>query len=177
LTYLFGCETIKGDIKMNTNDKSNNTREMSALIEFRPPRIALTYFVAAAGLHVLSPKGTVLFLPNHLLGLLLLTCGFTTMIWAWVLFKQRKAAICPTADAELLMQDGPYRFTRNPMYLGMALMLCGAAFLFGSIIAFSAPVAFFITINEIFIPFEENNLERLFSDNYREYKKCVRRWL
>jgi len=152
-------------------------KEMAGLMRFRPPRIALTCLAAAAGLHVLSPKGTVLFVPYHLLGMLQIIGGFAVMIWAWVLFKQKQTAICPTAEAALLMQDGPYRFTRNPMYLGMASMLCGAAFLLGSIIAFSAPVAFFISMNEIFIPFEENNMKRLFGDGYLDYINRVRRWL
>ena len=157
---------------------SNCSREkMVGLIRFRPPRIALTCLAAAAGLHVLSPEGTVLFLPYHLLGMLMLVCGFTVMIWAWTLFKKKETALCLPKDAALLIQEGPYRFTRNPMYLGMALMLCGAAFLFGSVIAFSAPGAFLITINEVFIPFEERNLERLFGDSYLEYKESVRRWL
>jgi protein-S-isoprenylcysteine O-methyltransferase Ste14 len=162
---------------MNANCKANKIGEMRGLIRFRPPRIALTCLAAAADLHVLSPKGTVLFVPYHLLGMLLLTAGFTIMIWSWVLFKKSKSAICPTSDAAALIKAGPYRFTRNPMYLGMALMLCGAAFLFGSVIAFSAPAAFFITMNEVFIPFEENNMERLFGDSYMEYKNRVRRWL
>lgn len=151
--------------------------EMGGLIRFRPPRIALTCLVAAAGLHVLSPNGTVLFLPYHLLGMLLVAVGFTVMMWAWTLFKKAKTAICIPTDAAMLIQDGPYRLTRNPMYLGMALMLCGAAFLFGSVIAFSAPAAFFITMNETFIPFEERNLGRLFEDSYLDYQRRVRRWL
>lgn len=162
---------------MNANCKENSTGEMSGLIRFRPPRIALTYLAAAAGLHVLSPKGTVLLLPYHLLGMLLLAAGFTIMMWAWALFKKKKTALCLSTDAILLIKEGPYRFTRNPMYLGMAQMLCGAAFLFGSVIAFSAPVAFFITMNEVFVPVEENNMERLFGERYLEYKKSVRRWL
>lgn len=162
---------------MHVDCKTDSTEGMSGLIRCKPPRIALTCLVAAAGLHVVSPKGTVLFLPYHLLGMLQIIGGFTVMMWAWVLFKQKKTAVCPTAEAAVLMQDGPYRYTRNPMYLGMVLMLCGTAFLLGSIIAFCAPVAFFITMNEIFIPFEETNMKRLFENSYIGYIKSVRRWL
>lgn len=162
---------------MSTDCEAKSSEKLSGIIRFKPPRIALTCLAAAAGLHVLSPKGTVLFMPYHLLGMVLLAAGFIVMMWAWILFRRKKTAICLPIDSAVLIEDGPYRFTRNPMYLGMAMMLCGTAFLFGSVIAFSAPATYFITINEVFIPFEEAKMERLFGDSYLEYKNRIRRWL
>jgi protein-S-isoprenylcysteine O-methyltransferase Ste14 len=51
--------------------------------------------------------------------------GFFFMMWAWWLFKQQDLAVCHTAKTEHITAEGPYRFTRNPMYLGFVLMMLG----------------------------------------------------
>jgi protein-S-isoprenylcysteine O-methyltransferase Ste14 len=156
---------------------------MNKMLSYRPPRIALVCLAAAVGLHYLSPPETILYFPYHFLGTLFGIAGFSIMMWAWVLFQQRKTVVCivlPTgqaAQATTLIQSGPYRFTRNPMYLGMALMLCGAGFFLGSVAAFLAPLAFSIIVNEVFIPFEERNMEQTFNEEYRHYRERVRRWI
>lgn len=149
----------------------------SRLLFLRPPRLAIALMTIALGLHMLSPAGTVLFLPYRLLGSLSLAVGFGVMMWAWVLFTRSKTPICPTATATSIVERAPFSFTRNPMYLGMVMMLTGAAFLLGSAIAFTAPVAFFIIINDVFIPFEEQSMRRLFGEHYDLYQQRVRRWL
>ncbi len=149
---------------------------MDRILTFRPPRIALAYLIAATVLHLFSRPGTILFFPYPLIGILAIVIGIVLNIWAWELFRVRKTAVCHI-DAAVLVQRGPYRFTRNPMYLGMILILGGIAFLLGSVVAFSAPLAFFLTMNETFIPVEERDMERLFEDQYRSYRQHVRRWL
>jgi len=148
-----------------------------AVLAYKPPRIALFCLAIAAGLHVLSPAGTVLHFPYRLLGTVAVVAGFGTMMWAWVLFQRLRTAICPTCAATALVMAGPYRWTRNPMYLGMVLMLCGAGFFLGTVIAFFAPLAFYIIVNEVFIPYEERSMELIFGDGYRAYQARVRRWL
>jgi protein-S-isoprenylcysteine O-methyltransferase Ste14 len=109
---------------------------MKKMLSYRPPRIALAYLAVAAGLHYLSPPGTVLHLSYRLLAVVFGLAGFGIMMWAWVLFQRKKTVVCPTGQATTMIQSGPYRFTRNPMYLGMVFMLCGAGFLLGSVVAF-----------------------------------------
>lgn len=147
------------------------------MLSYRPPRIAMAYLAAAAGVHYLSPVGTVLHFPYRLIGTVFGLAGFGIMMWAWILFKRRKTVVCPTGKATALILSGPYLFTRNPMYLGMLCMLCGAGFLLGSVVAFLAPVAFYVTMNEVFIPFEEQNMEQTFGEEYRRYRERVRRWI
>lgn len=150
---------------------------MNKILTYRPPRIAFACLAVAAGLHYLSPASTVLHFSYHLLGTVSGLSGFVVMIWAWVLFKTRNNAICPTSRATVLIQSGPYQFTRNPMYLGMLLMLCGAGFLLGSVVAFLAPMMFYVTMNEVFIPFEEQAMEEIFGADYVRYREQVRRWI
>jgi protein-S-isoprenylcysteine O-methyltransferase Ste14 len=151
--------------------------DRQAVLTYKPPRIALICLAIATSLHVLSPAGTVLHFPYRLLGAVALIAGFGIMMAAWVLFQRQRTAICPTCAATTLVMTGPYRWTRNPMYLGMVLLLCGAGFFLGTVIAFLAPLAFYIIVNEFFIPYEERSLELIFGDGYRAYQARVRRWL
>jgi len=76
-----------------------------------------------------------------------------------------------------MITSGPYKFTRNPMYLGMSLLFFGLAIFLGSLVAFSFPLLFIILMDATFIPQEEKNLERRFGKKYIEYKNKVRRWI
>jgi protein-S-isoprenylcysteine O-methyltransferase Ste14 len=58
-----------------------------------------------------------------------------------------------------LVTTGPFRFSRNPIYLGGVIILLGLAILFGSLITFIFPILLFIILNEFYIPFEEITLE------------------
>ena len=75
------------------------------------------------------------------------------------------------------MTSGVFQFTRNPMYLGMTLILFGVSVCVGSMTAFVSPVAFFFISERRFIPPEEVVMENLFGENYLEYKRRVRRWV
>ncbi len=99
------------------------------------------------------------------------------MIWAVQLFKKKETSHDPAETPTTLVTSGPYRFTRNPMYLGMTSILLGIAIFIGTISLFLAPLAFCITINATFIPKEEKILENIFGSEYLDYKNKVRRWV
>ena len=95
------------------------------LIEYRPPRIAMALLALAAVIHVLFPSQSSQQLWIVYLAGATVSAGFSVMMLAWWQFRERKIAICPTEPTESLITDGIYRITRNPMYLGMVLMLGG----------------------------------------------------
>jgi protein-S-isoprenylcysteine O-methyltransferase Ste14 len=99
------------------------------------------------------------------------------MIMAWVQLKRSDTAICPTAKTSRIVIKGLYRYTRNPMYLGMLLVLLGASFIMGTIPSMLAPVVFFLIIDKVFVPYEEDKLQSSFGDFYNEYMVATRRWL
>ena len=99
------------------------------------------------------------------------------MMWAWWQFKKRQVAICPADHTAHLNTDGSYHFTRNPMYLGMIIMLLGVATWFGTAPFFAAAAAFFLIIQFVFCPYEERKLLATFGKVYRAYKIEVRRWI
>jgi len=86
--------------------------------------------------------------------------------------------INPTsATNRLLVTSGPYRFTRNPMYLGLVLVALGIAAWVGAWPMVLAPVAIFATANWVHIPFEEAKMRRQFGPEFDDYAGRVRRWI
>ena len=147
------------------------------MLQYRPPRIALALVLAAAALHftarALSPS-----IPSSLhAGVMLSILGFGIMLRAWWLFRKAQTAICPTAATTTLITGDIYRFTRNPMYLGIVLMLLGLAVATGGIFFYVAVMLFFVIIDHTFCPYEEQKLRRAFGASFARYAQEVRRWL
>jgi protein-S-isoprenylcysteine O-methyltransferase Ste14 len=99
------------------------------------------------------------------------------ILWAAGLFKRAGTGIVPFSESTALVTGGPYRLTRNPMYVGMAAVLFGAAAVMGSLTPFIGSIAFVAIITARFILPEEAHLERAFGPSYLELKRRVRRWL
>ena len=150
---------------------------MNKLLTYRPPRIALALLAVTIGLWYFSPPQTLFFMPYILVASVCIIIGFAGMILAWLQFKRSDEAVCPTAKTSRIIMYGMYRYTRNPMYLGMVLILLGASFIMGTIPSMLAPVVFFLIIDKIFIPYEEDKLQSSFGDSYNEYMMATRRWL
>jgi len=150
---------------------------MEQLLKYKPPRIAALLMIIAFTLWHFSPFETILFVHYRIIGTISIVGGFTIMMWAWFQFQKAKTAICPTAETVAIVMNGAYRICRNPMYLGMLSILMGLAFFMGAVEAFFAPAAFFIIIDKVFIPYEEDKLTRGFGEQYVEYSKRTRRWI
>ena len=91
-------------------------------------------------------------------------------------FKKAGTGIKPFDEATILVTGGFYGYTRNPMYLGMFLMLAGMAFLMGSVGAALPVLVFILIIRNNFVMGEERFLEARFGQQYLDYKSTVRRW-
>ena len=150
---------------------------MEKLLKYRPPRIAALLTTISVIFWYSSPTDTLLYIPYKLIGSISITGGFTLMIWAWLQFRTSKTAVCPTAETSSIIVNGAYRICRNPMYLGMLLMLTSIALFMGTVEAFFAPAAFFIIMDKVFIPFEEKKLLNGFGNHYADYMRQTRRWM
>jgi len=104
-------------------------------------------------------------------------CGFALIASGVLYFKKSATAIRPFEPSTTLVKGGPYRFTRNPMYLGMVLILIGTAIYLGSLTPWFVIPVFFLIIQEWFIKHEELFLENIFGKEYQDYKTKVRRWI
>ena len=98
--------------------------------------------------------------------------------WGERTFAAEGTDIFPASPTnKKLVTRGPFRYTRNPMYLGLILMASGFAFYFGTIPFYAVPVPLFLLCNFSFIPFEEAKMQRQFGDQYTDYLRRVRRWV
>lgn len=147
------------------------------ILEYRPPRIAMALLVIAVALHLLIPQDPSYRFSSIYLSALLVAAGFAVMILAWWQFKERNVAICPTAPTDSLIIEGVYRFTRNPMYLGMISMLAGVAIFFGTLPFYTVTIIFLAVIDRRFCRYEEDKLAATFGREYADYRASVRRWL
>ncbi len=110
-------------------------------------------------------------------GVLVCGLGVALDLWSLGLFARSQTSALPFRPASAIVARGPYRFTRNPMYLGMTLNLAGVGLLLGRTwIVLSALLATAI-MDRYAIPREERYLERRFGAEYLDYKRRVRRWL
>mgnify|MGYP001588075987 CR=1 FL=1 len=80
-------------------------------------------------------------------------------------------------ETSRLVTDGVFRFSRNPMYLGMLIWLLGLSILLGTLAPFLFPLLVFMLLNTAVVPTEERSLRQLHPAEYAEYERRVRRWL
>jgi protein-S-isoprenylcysteine O-methyltransferase Ste14 len=142
-----------------------------------PPVYLLAAIVAMAALEWLLPVGGVLPVPWRWLGLVPLIGGLLLGGWAARLFHKHQTTIKPGQISNRLMSDGPYRFTRNPIYVGMVLVLAGVALLLGGLAAWFVLPVFIWLIARNVIPVEESMLAERFGQEYHDYRARVRRWI
>src|SRR5262245_59546258 len=102
--------------------------------------------------------------------LLLLALGFLVRVWATVYFYAHKMRVISLKPQKTLITSGPYRYSRNPLYLGgNVFIFFGAALLFGSPTALFA-TAIHIPLIDLFIRREERQLEPDFGEEWRSYE-------
>jgi protein-S-isoprenylcysteine O-methyltransferase Ste14 len=151
----------------------------NANVRFPPPLIYLGFLVVgiwggwALGLPALGVEPAW----RNAIGWTVIGIGLVVNIAGAGIFHRLRTAIFPFKPASRLVTTGIYRWTRNPMYLGMALLYAGTGILFDSLLAllFLVPV---VAIVQIYvITREEAYLERTFGGEYLEYKARVRRWI
>ena len=128
-------------------------------------------------LNFLFPVLVFLSPPSTYFGFLIIGFGFVLAFWSRSLFLKNATTLQPSEEPTLLVTSGPFRISRNPIYLGMASILLGVAVLFGTLVTLAFPVIFVTLIEFFIIPGEERMMEKIFGEPYREYKKSVRRWI
>ena len=113
------------------------------------------------------------------LSVLVLILGLACAIPSFRLFARYKTTISPLkpSDATALVTEGMYRYSRNPMYLGLLLLTIASTIWFGTWFGIIINILFIFLINFLQIIPEEEALLEIFNEEYEEYKKNVRRWI
>jgi protein-S-isoprenylcysteine O-methyltransferase Ste14 len=152
-------------------------RSDTAGIRVPPPVYYIVGFLAGVALELIFPTS------SPPLGVRLAVALIAGGAWlaldgaAMVFFRRAGTSMAPINPTTALVTSGPYRFTRNPMYVGMAFLYVALAFAFGVIWALVFLPAVIVAIDRLVIAREEPYLERKFGQAYRDYKTRARRWL
>lgn len=111
------------------------------------------------------------------LGWLAVGVGLALFVWTLVTFARHRTTVNPYSGASTLCMRGPFRFTRNPIYLGDWFLLAGVSLLLGTFWPLLFAPLIWIMIRFGVIRHEEVHLEAKFGDAYRDYQARVRRWI
>lgn len=141
-----------------------------------PPIYLVLHVVAMVAVHRVLPAPRLL--PStRMLGWPLMVLGVAMIVVCAGLFRRRGTTIKPFHESTALVTDGPFRYTRNPIYLSMVVVLAGTAVALGSLLPWLLVPSFVAIIQSRFIRREEAMLGDRFGDDYVAYRRRVRRWL
>jgi protein-S-isoprenylcysteine O-methyltransferase Ste14 len=116
-------------------------------------------------------------LPARIIGLAIGAAGIALIVWALITFAREKTTVMPDKPATHLITSGPFRFFRNPIYLGEAFLLLGLAELSKNVWFVIAAMLFAAFVTWLAILPEERHLEARFGEAYTSYKSKTRRWI
>ena|SRR5215213_4782562 len=142
---------------------------------FSPP-VLYKLFIALMLVKVILPIRRQILFPFNLIGIILLVAGSYVAMGTKKMFKRTQTPISHFARPSKLHTNGIFRFTRNPMYLGIAIGLAGIALLTGTIYNIIFAFVYLLLMDIFFIRHEEKQLYQVFGETYRNYKKATRRW-
>lgn len=148
-------------------------------VRFPPPLLLVAGFVAGWLLHrafpLLIPGGRTPITSG--IGWLLIAAGSVVAAAGLITFFRHRTGILPHTPASRLVTGGPYRFTRNPMYVGLTMMYVGVSLLTGMIWPLlTLPIAL-VALWVLVIRREERYLASEFGEEYERYRQRVRRWI
>ena len=152
-------------------------KENSAGVIAPPPLIFLGGLAIGFGLEALLPGGSLPDAVRWIAGGLALLAGLALQTFFINAFNRVGTAVEPWKPTTAIVTSGPYRLTRNPAYLGMALIYIGIALLADAPWALVPVPLVLVLIDRGVIVREERYLEREFGEEYVGYKRGVRRWV
>ncbi len=116
-------------------------------------------------------------LPLIIIGLGLIGLGFLLAFNSIARFIRAKTGVVPFSESTILIKEGFYKYTRNPMYVGMNSFLLGLMLILNNPLNVIFLVIFFFIVRNMFVFKEEVQMEDTFGEDYLTYKGKVRRWL
>ncbi len=142
-----------------------------------PPAIFFVFVALVAGLHFLGPLRQLVTGPWRWLGALPVAVGLRLLAWADGLFKTHRTTVKPFQESTTLVTSGPFRWSRNPMYLGFVMILLGLGWILGSVAALLPWIVFLVIMQRAFIRHEEAMLAVSHPEAWVTYRTRVRRWI
>jgi protein-S-isoprenylcysteine O-methyltransferase Ste14 len=150
----------------------------NANVLIHPPIAWAIAFLIGLGLNWLHPLPFVpASIPHGWVGGAVIALGVALGLWAVVTFRKAGTRPEPHKPTTAIVDGGPFRFTRNPIYMGMFIGQLGLAIAFDSLWILAMLVPFFLVIRSGVVAREEAYLERKFGEVYLDYKSRTRRWI
>ena len=143
----------------------------------RPPHIVFIFYLIAGAVHFLIKPVRLVSPVSQVLGMIMFLSGLGFMSWAYRLFVRHDTPVRHSEVPCRFVVERPYRWTRNPMYVGGIVMFSGIALVIGSWPFLLVPAALFFILDRIYIPWEEQLLRGLFKEEYEQYLNKTRRWV
>ena len=145
-------------------------------IRFTPDIIFALLLIFSLLFHFCYPVSIIVKYPITIFGLFIAFCGFILVSISNSVLIKNKTSIKAFHNPDFLVTSGPFKFSRNPIYLGMMLILSGFNIFLGSLIILVFPALFVFIITKI-IKKEELKLEEFFGEKYLNYKNKVGKWI
>ncbi len=142
-----------------------------------PPTLFLAGAGAMAVLHMTAPGAQLINAPWRALGFVLIAAGAAMYLLALMAFREHSTVTHPFGLPRTMVATSVFRWSRNPMYLGMLLVLLGFGVLLGSVVPFVVVLVFAWLVTSFFILREEEMMREHFGDSYLRYQRRVRRWI
>jgi protein-S-isoprenylcysteine O-methyltransferase Ste14 len=141
-----------------------------------PPLVYLGVFLVALLLERRFPSFEMPRAPARVAAVVCIVLWLTLSLPAILLFVHKQTGLIPSQPATILVTEGPYRRTRNPMYLGLIFLYLALSLWFGVTWGLALLPVVVLLIQVGVVLREEKYLERRFGEEYRGYRRRVRRW-
>jgi protein-S-isoprenylcysteine O-methyltransferase Ste14 len=163
---------------MNAREETHSRNPLRLVMHVPVPWVFVLIYLAGVGLEYVWPLGqAVAALPGaRIIGAALLSVGAALAGWGLLTFRRARTTTVPGQASSQLVTWGPYRFTRNPMYVGLISAYLGEVGILGQVwplLLLPPTVAY---LNWVVIPVEERKLTEVFGRVYEQYRRQVRRW-
>ena len=144
-----------------------------------PPVYFLACLIVGSVLQYVHPLrlGPYSFRAGAIAGVIVLALAATMGMSAALLMMRRRTPIEPWKDPVHLVTSGPFRVSRNPLYLTLTMVLIAVSIIANSIWLLIAGAVLLLLLDRVIVRREERVLHQVFGDEYRSYKSRVRRWI
>ena len=155
----------------------NQIQPKPLTVSVKPPQLYLIAIIGGGLLHLLWSLSLGFPLQLTIVGLMLLAVSLLLIVWASREFRRAETAVPHKIGASTLVTTGPYRYSRNPMYVSLTLLQIGLGLIMNSAWVLLALIPVLIIMNRGVIAREESYMTSQFGQRYLDYKTAVRRWI
>jgi protein-S-isoprenylcysteine O-methyltransferase Ste14 len=162
---------------MSAAGRDTGGNPIRLLLHVPVPWVYVLTYLAGVGLQMAFPWHVRKSGPPLIAGWAVFAVGLAIAGWGWTIFHNARTTTVPGEASSQLIRRGPYRMSRNPMYVGLAIAYLGEAGLQNQVWPMVLLPLTLAYVNWIVIPVEEERLNEVFPGEYERYRKSVRRWL